>query len=86
MLKIYGSKLCPDCVECLQIFDMKNISYEYYDFSEDLSSLKTFLKLRDTEPVFSAIKNNGGIGIPCIVNEEGRVDLDWSNYVSQGKA
>ena len=86
MLKISGSKLCPDCVECLQTFDQNKIVYEYHDFAEDLPSLKFFLKLRDSEPIFHDVKANGSIGIPCIVDEEGRVALDWSRYVSQDNA
>ena len=86
MLKIYGSRLCPDCVKCLQAFDQNNISYEYFDFSDDLRNLKAFLKVRDTEAVFAETKTNGSIGIPCIIDEEGRVVLDWTIYVSQDKA
>jgi len=86
MLKIYGSRLCPDCVECLQAFDQSKIAYEYYDFSEDLPNLKLFLKLRDTEPIFHDVKANSSIGIPCIVDQDGRVELDWKQYVSQDKA
>jgi len=86
MLKIYGSKLCPDCVECLDAFEKHGISYEYYDFADDLGNLKAFLKLRDRDPSFESAKNAGSIGIPCIIDKCGRIILDWTVYVSQGKA
>ena len=52
MLKIYGSMLCPDCVQCRKDLDQAGVDYEYLDFSESLANLKAFLKLRDTKTVF----------------------------------
>ena len=85
MLKIYGSMMCPDCVECRNDLDREGIAYEYLDFSEHLGNLKEFLKLREL-PLFDEVKKNGSIGIPCIVREDGSVTLDWIEYVSQAKA
>ena len=86
MLKIYGSMLCPDCVQCRADLDRAQVAYEYLDFSDDLKNLKEFLALRDSEPIFSEVKEQGRIGIPCIVDEQGRVHLDWSIYVGQAEA
>ena len=85
MLKIYGSMLCPDCVQCRADLDAAGVSYEYLDFSEHLLHLKEFLKLRDSHPAFESARAGGFIGIPCIVDGDA-VKLDWSDYVSQGKA
>ena len=81
MLKIYGSMLCPDCVECRKDLDEAGIDYEYLDFSQDLRSLKEFLKLRDTLPMFDAVREKGGIGIPCILREDGSATLDWEEFL-----
>ena len=81
MLKIYGSMLCPDCVECREKLDAAGVAYEYLDFSQDLRSLKEFLKLRDALPLFEQVKQAGGIGIPCIVREDGSVTLDWEEFL-----
>ena len=78
MLKIYGSMLCPDCVKCREDLDRAGVAYEYLDFSEHLLHLKEFLVLRDSEDVFTEIKANGKIGIPCIITEDGKVTLDWA--------
>ena len=83
MLKIYGSMLCPDCVECREALDREKVAYEYLDFAVNLRNLKEFLKLRDTETVFDSVREAGKIGIPCILREDGTVTLDWSEYVSQ---
>ena len=86
MLKIYGSMLCPDCVQCLEDLNRAGVAYEYLDFSTDLRNLKDFLKLRDASPIFDEVKSLGAIGIPCLVNEAGELSLDWSTYVGQDKA
>ena len=81
MIKIYGSMLCPDCVQCRQELDAAGVEYEYLDFSENLKHLKEFLKLRDTLPPFDAVKAAGGIGIPCIVREDGSASLSWEEFM-----
>ena len=45
MLKIYGSKLCKDCIACLEAFDKADIAYEYLDFADALINLKEFLAM-----------------------------------------
>lgn len=77
MLKIYGSRLCPDCVQCLADMDRAGIAYDYRDFGEDLRALREFLAIRDSDAQFEEIKANGKIGIPCIVDESGSVRLYW---------
>lgn len=84
MLKIYGSMLCKDCVECRADLDRAGVEYEFLDFADSLLNLKDFLKLRERE-IFDGVKENGSIGIPCIVRENGSITLDWSEYVSQAK-
>lgn len=81
MLTVYGTMLCKDCVACRAAFDSAGISYEYCDFGDDIVYLKEFLKLRDSEPVFAQVKDNGGIGVPCIVTPEGQVTLEWESFV-----
>lgn len=81
MLKIYGSMLCPDCVECREELDKSNVEYEFLDFGEKLIHLKEFLKLRDGSELFDASRAEGKIGIPCILREDGTVTLDWEEFV-----
>lgn len=81
MLKIYGSMLCPDCVECREDLDKAGVEYEFLDFSGSLKNLKEFLAIRDAEPVFGAVKENGKIGIPCIVKEDGEAVLSWEEFM-----
>lgn len=81
MIKIYGSMLCKDCVQCREDLDKAGVSYEYLDFAENLLHLKEFLAIRERDPQFNAVRENGGIGIPCIVREDGSVTLDWEEFM-----
>ena len=81
MLKIYGSMMCPDCVQIKKDLDNAGVSYEYKDFADGLLHLKEFLILRDSEPAFAEVKAGGKIGIPCIVREDGSVTLSWEEYM-----
>lgn len=81
MIKIYGSMLCPDCVECTQELDKAGVEYIYLDFSKDLGNLKEFLKLRDGCALFDEVRAAGGIGIPCILREDGSVTLSWEEFM-----
>lgn len=74
---IYGSMLCPDCVECCKDLDVAGVAYTFCDFADDLAHLKAFLKIRETDPQFEALKREGKIGIPCILHEDGTVTLTW---------
>lgn len=78
MLKIYGSKLCPDCVQCCRELEEAGVPFEYCDFADDLRHLKEFLKLRDECSAFERVRAEGKIGIPCIAREDGSVTLDWN--------
>ena len=86
MLKIYGSRQCPDCVQCLKELDEAGVSHEYLDFSDSLLNLKEFLIYRDSNAAFDAVRTEGKIGIPCLVDDSGKLTLSWSEYVGQAKA
>ena len=81
MIKIYGSMLCKDCVQCREDLDKAGVSYEYLDFADSLVYLKEFLAIRDGNPLFAAVREKGGIGIPCIVEEDNTVTLDWEEFM-----
>ena len=81
MLKIYGSMLCKDCVQCREDLDKAGVDYVFLEFNDELKNLKEFICLRDSLDIFEAVKDNGGIGIPCIVDDDGNVSLDWEQYL-----
>lgn len=67
---MYGTNICPDCVAAERILKEKLIPFEYVGITENTANLKEFLKLRDSLPLFDAVKEAGGIGIPCFTNGE----------------
>lgn len=81
MLTIYGSMMCPDCVQIKEDLDRVGVAYEFMDFADNLLHLKSFLNLRDSEAVFEEVKDAGKIGIPCIVREDGSVTLCWEEFM-----
>ena len=81
MLKIYGSMLCKDCVQCREDLDRAGVDYVFLDFAEELKNLKEFLKLRDSSMLFVEARREGYIGIPCIVQEDGSITLTWEEYM-----
>ena len=76
MLKMYGSPICKNCVEAVEVLHQKGVSYEYHIITGCTAELKAFLQLRDHEPVFDAVKSEGKSGIPCFVKEDGTVTLN----------
>ena len=82
MVKIYGSMLCPDCVKCRAAFDEQNIPYEMIDMTGSMAALKEFLVIRDTGNTFDAVRENKGVGVPVLVDEDGTVTLDYDAWLS----
>lgn len=70
MLKVYGSRLCPDCVEAEEILKKNHVTYEFIEIIETTIKLKEFLVLRDNLDIFKEMKEEGKIGIPCFVSPE----------------
>lgn len=81
MLKIYGSLLCTDCVRCKEDLTAAGVEFEYLDFADSILNLKEFLRIRDSHAVFDEVRRAGGIGIPCILKEDGAVTLDWEEFM-----
>lgn len=81
MLKIYGSMLCPDCTKCREDLDKAQVAYEYLDFGKSVRNLKEFLAIRDSSSLFDTARENGSIGIPCIVREDGTLTLCWDEFL-----
>lgn len=78
---IYGSDLCPDCINCKADLDKAGVSYEYRSITEHLPYMKEFLALRDREELFAPVREAGYIGIPCIQTEDGTLSLSWEQFV-----
>lgn len=65
---------CPDCTYVEEQIKENN-NYKVIDIGKHVKDLKAFLKLRDSNPVFNKVKENGAIGIPCFILEDGTITL-----------
>lgn len=74
MIKIYGMSTCPDCTYVEEQV-RGNSNYEIVDIGAHVRNLKEFLRLRDSSPVFAAVRRAGTVGIPCFVLDDGTVTL-----------
>ena len=83
MLTVYGSKLCPDCIELEKAFEAEQVQYEYHDITGDLRALKAFLAMRDRETLFQDVKEQGFIGIPVVQTEDGTLTFSWQDFVEK---
>ena len=75
MPKVYGSMLCPDCVEAKEYFEKVNYKYEFINITESMKNLKEFLALRDNRKEFEEVKKIGYIGIPAILTDDNKIIL-----------
>ncbi len=81
MLKIYGSALCPDCVKCKEALENAGVPFVYLSITESLLAMKQFLKLRESREEFEPIRQRGQIGIPCILEKDGKLSFTWDAYL-----
>ena len=75
-MKVYGADICIDCRNYKAVQRSRGFAAEYVDITENTLNLREFLKIRDEEPLFDAVRLHGGIGIPLFVREDGAKTLD----------
>lgn len=80
---MYGTELCPDCVEAIEALKNTEHEVDYRSFSLCTENIKEFLRIRDVEPMFDEIKEAGNIGIPLFVLEDGTKTFDISSLLNQ---
>ncbi|OOF48009.1 hypothetical protein BKK53_10505 [Rodentibacter trehalosifermentans] len=74
--KVYFAPWCPDTEPFFAELNRLKIEFEALDIANDRLNFKAFFKLRDVHPAFDDAKQNGYIGIPALVLENGNVVLD----------
>lgn len=58
-----------------EFLSANEIKFVYMDITESMLNLKMFLKYRDTRPEFQKIKEEGRVGLPCIIVNNGEYIL-----------
>ncbi len=72
MIKVYVMSTCPDCTE-VKRQAANDPRFQLIDIGEHVLHLKEFLKLRDTHPKFGVAREQGFVGIPSFLLEDGTV-------------
>lgn len=81
MIKVYGMPSCPDCAEVEERIKAsgKENDFTLVDIGKHVVYLKAFLQLRDRDEAFREAREQGYVGIPCFVREDGSVTLSYED-------
>lgn len=82
-VKVIGSHLCPDTLYALNKLKERNVDFEFQDFSSSFSALKNYLYIRENNPLYEAIREAGGLGIPLFEIEDGSQTLDINTVINR---
>ena len=66
---LYFSTLCPDTVPFKAAMERLGVTAREVDITASMRNLKEFLRLRDNEAVFTPRKEQGMVGVPCLVDD-----------------
>ena len=80
-ITVIGSHLCPDTLLALCKLREAGIDVDFKNLSASLPDLKAYLSVRESDPLYEAVRKNGGIGIPAFVLEDGTVTLDLGDVL-----
>lgn len=82
-ITMYGAEICPDCVEAKKLLSIEeSIELDYRNITESTRILKEFLAYRDHEAIFVSVKEEGRIGIPFFLLEDGTKTFEIEEYVN----
>ena len=82
-ITMYGAEICSDCVEAKkQLENREDVTLDYRNIVETTAIMKEFLAYRDHEAMFLPIKEQGKIGIPFFILEDGTKTFDITEYVA----
>ena len=66
---LYFSSLCPATAPLKAAMDKLGVTAREVDITASMRNLKEFLRLRDNEAVFTPRKEQGMVGVPCLVDD-----------------
>ena len=70
---------------CQGLLKEKNINYELIEITEDTTSMKEFLKLRDNLNEFAKVRQRSTIGVPFFVFDDGKMTFDVDEAIEHYK-
>ncbi|RFZ80972.1 glutaredoxin [Lacrimispora amygdalina] len=84
---MYGTEICPDCVAAkAQLGELTAVELDYRNITKNTATLKEFLSHRDHDEMFKPVKEEGRIGIPFFILEDGTQTFDIADFIDDVKA
>lgn len=93
-MTIVGSHLCPNTLYSIMKCKDAGVAFSFADLSASLANLKKFLALHEHDVVYADLHTasgksdyveNGKIGLPCFVFEDGTKTLDLNEALTKAK-
>lgn len=78
---LIGSHLCPDTIDAMNKLLAAGCEIEYRDILSCHSDLRFYLALRDSSPAYAEIRGTERLGVPCILDGEGNITLDYNAFI-----
>lgn len=82
-VNVIGSHLCPDTLYALMQLKNKGASVEFANFAVSFEALRLFLDNREHNPMYEAVKANGGFGFPLFTLEDGSQTFDLDEVLQK---
>ena len=73
---VIGSHQCPDTLYALCELKRRGAEIDFCDLSSSLQNLKTYLALRDRDPLYEQVRGTDRLGIPCFLLPDGSKTMD----------
>ncbi len=79
---MYGTEICPDCVAAkAQLEVVTAVELDYRNITKNTATLKEFLHHRDHDEMFKPVMEEGRIGIPLFILEDGTQTFDIADFM-----
>ncbi|MGC6177153.1 glutaredoxin-related protein [Lacrimispora sp. 38-1] len=84
---MYGTEICSECAAAkAQLGNLTAVELDYRSITENTATLKEFLRHRDHDEVFKPIIEEGKIGIPLFILEDGTQTFDMADFMDEIKS
>lgn len=66
-----------------EVLSQKNVKFAFVDVTGSIGNLQKFLKVRDTYPVFEAMREQGRVGLPTLFVDDTPHLVDGPEHAEQ---
>ncbi len=70
-ITMIGSHLCQDTLFAMMQLKAKGVKIDFQNVSANFPALKTYLRIRESDPMFEPIRKADMLGFPLLILEDG---------------